>query len=364
MSESTVTRLESLSNEILLDIFEYLDWRTLHRTFSRLNSRLESLINNGRLHLFLQDEFEENDVSTDESLIFNPERVRILTVVNPERLDHLNLSKMTNLITVTLSQVNFDLIEFFFDNLTEIHSIKNLCIDEFSLRYQDFDHVESCYKLLDRYGHRLSSLTSLSFRSSNFNFLDMAKLNHEFTSLKYFKVSQPNITRELLQFIWKKTPKLEFLSVDSRYRLDFAEKPMPHVMESVKQLDLIIKYSDLAILHFLNLFPNLKQLRCNYRIRSIYEDVLVIENWKKILEMSLKNLEGFTLNFTESHICCRNYSTLETDEFWLKKNLRLTFISDIATPHQLSVKSISFGKEWHTPTWMDYIKHLSNLTFR
>lgn len=55
----TISSIEQLPNELLIEIFEYISAYDLYHTFFNLNSRLNSIINSlQNLHLIFQEDWD------------------------------------------------------------------------------------------------------------------------------------------------------------------------------------------------------------------------------------------------------------------------------------------------------------------
>jgi hypothetical protein len=79
MSLVISTRLESLSNEVLLEIFEYLDAYTLCSVFYRMNWRLRNLIRLCQLHIRFDKHKRDKEVWDALATFMNPVKIYALS---------------------------------------------------------------------------------------------------------------------------------------------------------------------------------------------------------------------------------------------------------------------------------------------
>ena len=89
---SNQCRLEILPNELLIEVFQYLNCRTL-REFQRLNQRFKSIISCLNVSFVLQD-------GSDDLNAFNP--TRIVRVEMNFYCQSLNFQHMSNLRSLSL----------------------------------------------------------------------------------------------------------------------------------------------------------------------------------------------------------------------------------------------------------------------
>ncbi|CAF3770695.1 unnamed protein product [Rotaria sp. Silwood1] len=110
-----VTIFEDLSNELILNIFEYFNVYQLYITFGQLNGRFSSLLNNARLHFDL-DPIPMNEYASF-SLLLQPmnilsftsrnlEKTRSWLFYNNDALQQFSKIRALTLVNVTYGIIN------------------------------------------------------------------------------------------------------------------------------------------------------------------------------------------------------------------------------------------------------------------
>lgn len=119
MSQS-ISQLEDLPNEVLADIFEYIDASRLFRSFHNLNARFNRILKSlNNLHLCLMTTCSSQKHQNKNMAQY----VRILSIYGQAQL---NLNHFTNVHRLTLVQTSDELIEQF--ERLHLFSLKHITI--------------------------------------------------------------------------------------------------------------------------------------------------------------------------------------------------------------------------------------------
>lgn len=248
------THFEKLSNELLLDIFDYINPRQLYNTFWNLNSRLNNLFVSIK-HLQLIVDKEEDE----EVIALLAPHIGLLQV---NTWDEIDLRGFSNLYSLTLArpsliqlkQIRPDIMLqltylSLFSNVY-FSAPKQLIIDAFSNRFP-------CLRWA-RLGHLESIVPFCELKSF---------------SLRYLHIGGYHTT--IIPFILGSCPKLEHLHVDFLRQGDKIMLPPPVIDNHPLQQFILRDYCRLAsyadIRTVITYIPNTKkiELKCTCRASFI-----------------------------------------------------------------------------------------------
>lgn len=340
MSSVTCNRLESLSNELLLDIFEYLDAYNLYQSFFGLNHRINILLQLARLHILYNPSFNNKTVWDTISSFINPSQIRILSSINDTKIDEALLSAITeNLHSITLHGITRHSVDKIFQKLPINNKIRCLRVQE-NYHYSITDENTIPTLLLVKHGHHLVSLVNLSLYLSGLS-TDFPLASVVFLQLRHLSITNCYWSTNLLQFLRDKTPNLRSLKCSQCYLKTFSSDM---VLKNIHELH--IKHSSgIYNLHRLfPLFPNLRRLHadCEGVHRS---EIINGTQWQVLIEKNFPNLKQFTLDFGEG-VDEEIVKSFYTGAFWSTKKVKVKMIINKTESRFRLVKTIYFGKEW------------------
>jgi hypothetical protein len=312
----TITKFESLPNEILIECFEYLNAIDIFNAFDYLNSRFHHLIRYIPLHLNVDEIKQSTLAQFGTKMLLNPQI-------------------KTQIISLKLSGNNiFDNIGplFSFTSMNEFPHLRALILSNLTL---DMDsHISSklplllnlryfCLKNSNRGKYKiLESLPTSIIRTLSIPKLpDSLPLTYLFTSLVNLTVSSCTV-KELREF-FKYSPGLQYLDIrylDEPLSSTIANEPQSLHNQAVHLKSLVISdvytsFDDLEIL--LQHTPNLKLLMVS---ADNDFDIVDAYRWRKLIDTSLSLLDVFKFQFgfyieDEDHVILDKFQQFQ-NEFW------------------------------------------------
>ena len=271
-----ITRFEDLSNELLLDIIDYLDPRCLYDILWNLNSRLNNLIASVK-HLQLVVDTEENEKVT---ALIAP-HVRFLKINTWDEIDLQDFHNLNSLILtrpspMQLKQIRADIMPkltylFLYTNVY-FFSPKQLIHDAFSNRFS--------YLRWARLGH-LDLLDPLYWSQS--------------PSLHYLHIGCCHTC--MIPFILNSCPNLKHLHVDFLRQGDQIMLPPPSINNHpLRQFILrdycrLVSYTDISTL--ITYIPNVRKIELKFHCNVPFISLI------QYLSMHLSHLQKFDCYITE-----------------------------------------------------------------
>ncbi|CAF2557081.1 unnamed protein product [Rotaria sp. Silwood2] len=334
-------RLESLSNELLLDIFEYLDAYNLYQTFYGLNHRINDVLQSAHLHI-LYDSSNENKTCWDTLISsVNPSQIRILSCYTDINIDnHFLSSAKQYLRSVRLCGMNRQSISTLLQHFPSDNQIKRLSIREHSRstnRNSDslFDLI-----LVDN-AHRFTSLVNLSLSSTRYmNVTSVASVR--FLQLRHLSINNCWWSTNFLQFLHSNVPNLKSLKFIGYYNL--LNLPSDFALKHVDELHLNHFSSFASLQNILSVFPCLRRLyigQGNRRQSAVISGI----QWQQLIENYLPNLRQLTIDFGDG-IDEDIVKAFYTGEFWSTKKVSVKMIINKTQSRYRLVKTIYFGQQW------------------
>lgn len=346
MSSVTFNRFESLSNEIILDIFEYLDGYNLYQAFYGVNSRINSLLKSAQLHI-------SYDLSKTNETIWNTllsfidfSQIRILSSYQNTNINKQFLSTAHgNIYTVLLSIMKEEDMNKMLKNFPDDNRIQFL-----SLR-PTLDYSRKGPSIFEtlflNQGHRFTSLVHLSI-SSNYS-SDFPESSVIFPQLRSLSVENCYFSQNIHKFLQKNTPNLRSFKFGGALQ---HVTPSSIIIPQVKELH-IVNRSDVSMMHgILSNFPSLRRLYVDWQYNR-QTPVMTGIQWQKLIEFCLPHLKQLTVEFDQD-IQQDILQTFYTNEYWLTKKVKGISSIDKRNSRYPLLKKIVIGKEWRF-SYFDYM---------
>ncbi|CAF3384046.1 unnamed protein product [Rotaria sp. Silwood1] len=200
MYPASCNRLESLSNELILDIFEYFDAYNLYEAFYGLNHRINSVLQSARLHI-LYDPSSENKTGWDTLISsVNPSQIRILSCYVDINIDnHFLSSAKENLRSIRLHNTSRQSMNKIFQHFAGDNQIKRLSITERSRFIKRNDHSLFDLILVDN-AYRFTSLVNLSLSCNRYRSVSSVG-SVQFLQLRHLSIINCCWSTNFLQFL-------------------------------------------------------------------------------------------------------------------------------------------------------------------
>ncbi|CAF1262675.1 unnamed protein product [Rotaria magnacalcarata] len=276
------TTLESLSNELLLDLFELFDVVNLLRAFSGLNTRFNSLlytdVRSYRVDL--------RSISKEDFNILYPAYLPLIS----NRIIYLRLSDDEDTpCHIEQRQFRFEPQSIYFSDLHELHNLTNLKFVHCRLYHL---HVEDFRDVIDQ----IWKLPKLSHLYWDFTF----KYERHFsmptylsTSLQYLTIRNYNCCSYDFSRLFEKTPRLRKFFISSNSDEDddlpFSHEFLPAPQSlSVTRLILLSIRSLPLMTSLFKLLPSITRLKV-----EIYSITLDGHQWKEMIVNYLPQLKDF-----------------------------------------------------------------------
>ena len=292
-STSFRSQFENLSNEILYEIFDYLNHYHVYQAFNPLNSRFNNLLyhSNTPLHVnmsFLSKSKFQRYLT--QMVLPNSDRIRSLHFANRPMFDEMfscseNRSKFNELRTIILDNL------LTFEHLDSFASFCNLS----SLIIHRCDFIETTYELC----HDIFSLPNLKYcKISMTGFIKFQSLINSFNSqrsrLEHLSITSKCDLRQL-PYLLSCLPQLRRLSID--YLSDYQSWKPSIVLPASNQLTHIslklkaVRFNRLE--QFLAQFPVSLEV---FRI-SVDDDLEYFNanRWERLITNFMPNLRLFDI---------------------------------------------------------------------
>ena len=334
------TQLESLSNELILDIFEYLDGYDSCQAFYGLNHRINTLLQSAQLHI-LHHASKENEIIWNTLISFiKPSQIRAICSYDGTNVDEQILSAANkNLRTLCLHRMTNEYINEICQQVPDDNQIKCLSING-QERYVGWKRHSIVDSILVDHGHRFVSLVQLQI--SSIGWLNFPIVPISFPQLRQLSIGNCYFSIEFLEFLQNNTPNLRSL----RFNVNFnASHPSSTIISHIHELHMN-NPSNLPLLQsVLSKFPSLRRLHLHWQSnrRSFVIDGT---QWQQLIEQYLPHLKQLTIDFAEG-IDEDILQTFNQGEFWSTKKIKAKMTINKAQSRYRLVKTIYFGKEWH-----------------
>ncbi|CAF1137981.1 unnamed protein product [Adineta steineri] len=316
--------LESLPNEILIEIFEYLNAFEIFYSFDQLNIRLYSLIRNIPLHLNFEYCRKTIFDQFCTLLKLNPiikERIYSLILSNKDTcgqidlfLSFFSLEEFSHLRSLTLIQIektNVHKLKLMLPFILTLHSFH--LIDVFDLKTEENEILSAL---------PLSNLQTLAIPSLQ------ALLTHTNQPLIITHLTIFSCTPEQLSYqLFKYMPLVKYFHTHNIYKsshpITTNECSIHYYGTNLKQIiidNCECTYEEFEI--FIKLIPNLKSLTL-----SAIDNICMIDahRWEKLIQSSLHSLNSFQFTFglfcrgKVRHDIIDKFKEFQND-FWCKQH--------------------------------------------
>ena len=304
----TVNRLESLSNELLYEIFDYLEGCVLLEAFGNLNSRFQSLIQSPCLQLKIDPGWKQNDQRNQQlANIILSNRFHIVSLKlwiyssNLIKFSFLPLDASFHRLQSLNIAYDDDTIIPFLTNLTFLPQLSSISL------YFDGEPIEaaSIYQIIFNMPV-LKYITLSFFRESPWDIpldlpLSLANAGR-FSQIKYLNIGHSVVFNELVSLL-SYIPELHELICR---QLVHSGKPVttnfPNPIKTLTRITFIwcgVNFGKLAIF-FSKISPNVKLIRLNIDDDVDLLSYLDADEWEKFITNNLTQLRRFEFTYRQT----------------------------------------------------------------
>ncbi|CAF3414152.1 unnamed protein product [Rotaria socialis] len=342
MCPTVLNRIESFSNELLLDIFEYLDAFDLYQAFYGLNYRINDLLQSAQLHIVCDSLHVSNSIHQTLLPCMKPSQIRMVSFYNDLNIDSQFLSSTNeNLRLVRLHEINPQSANAAFQHIPASNQIKCLSIRE---RRDYTKRNDSCFLnivFVDQ-AHRFKCLVNLSLSLAGFTAV-FPTVSIRFLELRRLSIYNYDWTIDFIGFLQNNVPNLKSLHFIGNYRLFTISSDL--VLKHITELHMNHSGSFANLQTILSLFPCLYRLHLD-QSGSHRSAIINGAQWQKLIESCLPHLKQLTIDFGEG-IGEDIVQTFYTGEFWIAKRVMVKMIVNKSQSRYRLVKLIYFGHPWH-----------------
>ena len=339
------TRFESLSNEVLIEVFDYLDGYTLCSTFFGLNRRLNGLFRIAPIHIEFNNEKTNSQAWDTLDSIIQPAQIRSLLFDDVKSIDGRFVnSNAINLGSVIVKRVDHLLLKTLLDKLPMTLPLKNLAVTD--VRVINRTPGESPFEIvLQKNGHRLSAMINAALSFAQFP-ENVIALPVKFSRLRRLALSIRSLSISSFGVLQRSMPNLRSLKIRTQILRPDRSLASNGRFRHVVELDLSDMDSVISLSQILTLFPSLKKLHVEWR-RIRRSPVLGGSDWQKIVEPCVLHLRQFTLRFIDNGLDEATLQTFYQNEFWTARKIQARMTIDKARNLCPQVTTIYFGRQWH-----------------
>ena len=344
MATITDSRLELLSNEILLEIFEYLDAYNLCQAFYSLNHRINTLLRSVHLYLLSNSTMENTDVWNNLPKCFSASQIRAFSLHRSSTFDARLLSSTNlNLHLIHFCGANPKDIQTILKHLPDDNQITSLhFIEKRSFSVAKRRRIAVIELLLADHGHQFRSLVNLSLSPIRQSHV-FRDISVTFPQLRRLSIKNCYWDGQFLQFLLNNTPHLRSLQLFGYSNILVSDKQIS--IPQLRELDInysgCMSYLRSMLVHF----PRLHRLHIRWEANDRHS-VIKGDLIQKLFEQYLPHLKQFTMSF-DKEVDEGMVSTFFTNEYWLKKNLKAKMVVNKAQSRYRLVKTITLGTQWN-----------------
>ncbi|CAF0846896.1 unnamed protein product [Adineta ricciae] len=282
-----ITRLEDLCNEILFDIFDYVDARDVYRGFWNLNSRLNKLLTSIDYFSLVVDQDENNETIA----LLSPHIGRL--IINS--WEEVNLERFSNLFSLMLTRPSARQLKQIRGDTMPKLTYMSLCTNMYLSLPNQLVH---------------------DIFSSRFSRLRWARLGHIDTfnsfqwsqsiSLRHLQVGCSHTT--MIPFILMSCPNLSYLHVDFLRQGEKISLSPPTISNHpLRQFILrdhcrVVSYNDIETL--IRLIPNTEKIELRFLCKIPFMTL------SQYLCSHLDRLQRFDCDITECPISATSLATI------------------------------------------------------
>ncbi|CAF1237296.1 unnamed protein product [Adineta ricciae] len=302
---SVALRFEQLPNELLMEIFEYLDAYDIHCGFANLNLRFQNLLVNSSL--LLKTVFAEKSLSTIEYRcrhVILPNTPRLLSLhlygeqIICRFLDQYNFdSSLTRLESVLLNDVSSHKLVMI---LSYMHSLPRLLSLTIQLNHEYDDPVSDIFRLVFRLPVLKHFKISISYdeEDDRINIVMPMLINEKFSTIERLNLDLSLNANELASIL-QRTPQLRYLKCETLVESEVAGTSpilnlpnLIHVSLSIKHVsfDVFEKFFIPVCRPLQYLALTISDYDVNYRNGN---------RWQRFIEKHIPHLRTFHLKYSE-----------------------------------------------------------------
>ena len=335
------SQLEQFSNELLLDIFEYLDGYDLCQAFYGLNYRINTLLKSVQLHIVLKSEKNDPTIWQTLSTCMSPLQVRALSIYEDMDVETIvPWSCNENVCSLRLTDVSPEYLNQICERLPVDNRLKSFQINQKTKYFDSNVHHAMINALLVTYGDRFRSLANLAIQ--RITILDFPSVSMKFLSLRHLILDSQFYDVKLFPFLNENTPNLRSLKLSGMYQVT----AMPVVpVKHIRELHLEGIGEMVISSNFFEYFPNIRRLHMNWAYSSRQNLLFNGKQWQRIIETYLPHLKQWTIVFSDG-VSQDITQSFYIGDFWLSKKVNVKSIINKAQSRYRLIRSIYFGKQW------------------
>jgi hypothetical protein len=321
-----ITSIETLSNELFYEIFDYLDGSEIYQAFSNLNHRFQQFLDGSSfpLKITINSSSYKSYMNTYQQLLLNnkPRIISLnllLPLQNNEFFSSYSIDSSFNCLeSLVLFQIPPAILLSLLTNLTCLPRLCSLTIDT-QRTLNDLTEVYRLIFVLPKLKYMKFSARGLVLSMS----LPIAK-EEQLTNIEYLVINH-SCTFNQVSAIISYTPELYHLNLMKSYDTYLNKEILLPIMNLFSLTYLSIRICDI---YFEELELFIGETGCNLkvlRITRLYErDYLDADQWQQLIEDYLPDLEKFYLQFhTEIDPEAAISNTLPSDNFrslfWIER---------------------------------------------
>lgn len=339
------TQFELLSNELLLEIFEYLDIYSLFNAFHGLNQRFHQLILSMPVHYEMNgDEKYDENIWKSIAAVIKPSQIRSICLRSCDKIDERFLNSETkNVKSLILRSTSNKIFGQLLEKLPTNLDLVNFC--HLNNVLYERPPVSSTMKLFfDKNQNQFHKLINASFNSS---YVSETYPSKSFLYLRRLHLTVNMISFGILQILRDQTPNLKSLSlVFPQYSSWDPLIDQTMRLENIRELDININVNLPYFFHFLSVFVNVMKLRVLWRTQRRLVSPSNGSQWQNLFEQHLTKVKRFTLEFSDDGADGDLASSFYLGDFWSKKYVHQRQVVNRSRRSTPKIRAIYFGKEW------------------
>ncbi|UJR24237.1 hypothetical protein I4U23_027204 [Adineta vaga] len=312
-SNENISSFENLANEIIYEIFNYIDFYHIYQSFYNLNDRFRSFLLRSILSIKINSNFisQKNfDCYNRDIIIPNIHRIHILRVTNYFifTTQAFIFSQMTSLRTLILENIEPKSLKNVLEQISSLPFLYSLTIST-----TDGVHdINSVYKQI----FRLSSLRYCKLSLITLDFDTNFLFVNEYSPIEHLIIDDEIHIQQPINYL-SYVPHLRSLSTDLGDLFHFPPVNWSHLnMKNLTQLSLKldnITFHNLELM-FLNIFPFVEVLHISGKV--IYINAKL---WEHIISSFLPRLRIFDV-FFQSLPCRHDERCIDEQQVHLFKS--------------------------------------------
>jgi len=328
--------LENLPNEILYEIFEYLDIYHIYDGFYKLNKRFKNLFNNSNLpiRINISTMTKTNFERYYKKIILpNRRRINILRLSNPFTVDIVfspsriitQFSQLETLILDNINAKSFNNISIYLMFLPKLHSLALHFEEYIECPSIPFDQIFSLSKL--KYC-KITYRTKDIYRLWPIHFTDFDR-----SPIEYLVINTRFPLEEFNELL-SRLPRLRHLSINSlvNSHYDDTEREVrPFVLKCLKSVSLKLDSISFNRLEdfIKNFFQRVEVLRLTISYDAEY---LVAKRWEQLISSYMPHLRIFDINHhgyaPDNQLTFHDLINQFNSSFWIEKQWFFTHQHD------------------------------------